>query len=322
MQALQFSRTGDLAALQLVDIDRPRPAAGEVLVEVRAAGLNPSDVKNVLGRFPYTTLPRVPGRDFAGVIVEGPPQLLGKSVWGTGKGLGFTRDGSHAHYLSLPADAAASKPRSLSFSQAAALGVPYTTAWDALQRSQVGNGTRLLIIGANGAVGAAALGLAKALGAEVLSAVRNPVEHERLLAAGNACLPLDQPEQLAAQVEAVFPGGAEVIFDTTGFWLPASVSALASFGRIAYIAAPLDGMVNLPALNLYRRGGTLIGVNSLLYSPEQCARMLDQFGQLFDSGLLSPPGSLREMPLSEGPQAYAAVNAPGSCEKIILLPHG
>lgn len=72
----------------------------------------------------------------------------------------------------------------------------------------------------------------------------------------------------------MFPGDTEVVFDTTGFWLPASVSTLASFRRVAYIAAPLDGMVNLPALNLYRRGGPLIGVDSLLYSPEQCARQL------------------------------------------------
>ena len=66
MKALQFDRTGDLAALSFTEIADPVPAADEVLVEVHAAGLNPSDVKNVLGRFPYTTLPRVPGRDFAG----------------------------------------------------------------------------------------------------------------------------------------------------------------------------------------------------------------------------------------------------------------
>ncbi|HSC83969.1 MAG TPA: zinc-binding alcohol dehydrogenase family protein [Pseudomonas sp.] len=320
MHALQFSSTGDLAALNHVELPRPTPADGEVLVQVHAAGLNPSDVKNVLGRFPYTTLPRVPGRDFAGMVVEGPEQLLGKAVWGTGKGLGFSRDGSHAQYICLPAAGVALKPESLSFSQAAALGVPYTTAWDALTRSQVGQGTRLLVIGANGAVGTAALGLAKALGAEVLAAVRNRQLQEQLLDSGTPCLLLDSAEQLASQVEAVFPGGAEVIFDTTGFWLPAAVSALATFGRIAYIAAPLDGMVNLPALNLYRRGGTLVGVNTLLYSPADCARMLDQFGKLFDQGLLTPPSGLREVPLSAGPAAYDAVNAPGSCDKFILLP--
>ena len=69
MNALQFTATGDLANLSLVEVPVPVPSAGEVLVQIKAAGLNPSDVKNVLGRFPYTTLPRIPGRDFAGVVV-------------------------------------------------------------------------------------------------------------------------------------------------------------------------------------------------------------------------------------------------------------
>jgi NADPH2:quinone reductase len=103
MKALQFSRTGDLAALQVVELPTPVPATGEVLVQIKAAGLNPSDVKNVLGRFPYTTMPRVPGRDFAGVVVEGPQALIGQEVWGTGKEIGFLRDGSHAGYIALKA---------------------------------------------------------------------------------------------------------------------------------------------------------------------------------------------------------------------------
>ena len=77
MKALQFDKTGDLSALRYVEVPTPLPGAGEVLVQIKAAGLNPSDVKNVLGRFPYTTLPRIPGRDFAGVVVEGPQALIG-----------------------------------------------------------------------------------------------------------------------------------------------------------------------------------------------------------------------------------------------------
>src|SRR5476649_1646785 len=228
MKALQFSATGDLAALSFVDVPTPVPAAGEVLVQIKAAGLNPSDVKNVLGRFSYTTLPRIPGRDFAGVVIEGPQSLLGQEVWGTGKELGFTGDGSHAQYLTLPASGVAIKPTHLSFAQAASLGVPFTTAWDALERSLVKADTRLLVIGANGAVGSAALALAKIRGTKVLGAVRRPEQLKALQANGFDAIVLDKPEDLAAQVNAVFKGGADVIFDTTGFWLPASVPALAS----------------------------------------------------------------------------------------------
>ncbi|MFK3972716.1 zinc-binding alcohol dehydrogenase family protein [Pseudomonas sp. NPDC087358] len=319
MKALQFSRTGDLAALQVVDLPTPVPAQGEVLVQIKAAGLNPSDVKNVLGRFPYTTLPRVPGRDFAGVVVQGPAELVGKEVWGTGKEIGFLRDGSHAQYITLSAKGVALKPTSLSFAQAASLGVPYTTAWDALERSLVVAGTRLLVIGANGAVGTAAINLAKVRGAQVLAAVRRSEQVEALQQRGFNAIQLGEPEGLSAQVNAVFAGGADVIFDTTGFWLPGAVSALAPFGRIAIIAAPVDGHVQLPALALYRKGGSVVGINSLLYGVEACARMLEQFGKLFDDASVPLPSGLLESPLEEGLARYAEVNQ-GGADKVILLP--
>ncbi|MFF7706757.1 zinc-binding dehydrogenase [Pseudomonas sp. NPDC007930] len=319
MQALQFTATGSLDHLRLSQLPTPVAAAGELLVRVHAAGLNPSDVKNVLGRFPYTTLPRVPGRDFAGVVEQGPAEWVGRAVWGTGKGPGFTRDGAHAEYLTLPAGGVALKPDSLSFEQAASLGVPYTTAWDALERSGVQAGTRLLVIGGNGAVGQAALALAKARGAEVLAAVRQPAQAATLRAQGYAVLVLEAAEALAGQVEAHFAGGAEVIFDTTGFWLPAAVSALATFGRIAIIAAPVDGLVQFPALALYRKGGVLVGVNSLLYDTVQCAAMLGRFGGDFDRGLLPRPERIRAVPLSEGVACYHAVNG-GSSDKVVLVP--
>ncbi|MDQ0668818.1 quinone oxidoreductase family protein [Pseudomonas sp. SDT2931_S440] len=319
MKALQFSATGDLAALAYVDVATPVPAAGEVLVQIKAAGLNPSDVKNVLGRFPYTTLPRIPGRDFAGVVVEGPQELVGQEVWGTGRDLGFFADGSHAQYLTVSAKGVAHKPSHLSFAQAASLGVPYTTAWDALERSGVTKGTRLLVIGANGAVGSAALALAKIRGAQVLGAVRRPEQVEALRELGFEGLLLGQPEALGGQVNALFGTGADVIFDTTGFWLPAAVAALAPFGRIAIIAAPVDGHVQLPALALYRKGGSVVGINSLLYNCEQCAVMLEQFGRFFDEDLLPLPTGLREVSLADGVKCFEQVNQ-GSADKIIFLP--
>jgi NADPH:quinone reductase len=319
MKALQFSATGDLASLRFVDVATPVPAAGEVLVQIKAAGLNPSDVKNVLGRFPYTTLPRIPGRDFAGVVVEGPQALLGQEVWGTGRDLGFFADGSHAEFVKVSAKGVAHKPSHLSFAQAASLGVPYTTAWDALERSGVGKGTRLLVIGANGAVGSAALALAKIRGAQVLAAVRRAEQVEVLQGQGVEAIALGAPEDLGVQVNSVFKGGADVIFDTTGFWLPAAVAGLAPFGRIAIIAAPVDGQVQLPALALYRKGGSVVGINSLLYNCEQCAVMLEQFGRFFDEGSLPLPTGLREVALAQGLQSYEEVNN-GSADKIIFLP--
>jgi NADPH:quinone reductase-like Zn-dependent oxidoreductase len=95
---------GKPEALRVVEIEEPRPKPDEVLIAVRAAGVNPSQ----------TTLPRTPGRDYAGVVVQGPPELLGKEVGGTGGELGFTRDGSHAQYVVAPRGAVREKPAVLS----------------------------------------------------------------------------------------------------------------------------------------------------------------------------------------------------------------
>jgi len=319
MQAIQFSSTGTLDTLELRDVPRPVPAAGEVVVEVRAAGLNPSDLKNVLGRFPDTTVPRIPGRDFSGVVVEGPQELMGKAVWGgTGMGFGFNRDGCHAQYVAAPADAVALKPESLSFAQAVTIGVPFITAWDALERSLVMAGTRLLIIGA-GAVARAAQTLAKARGANVVLGVRRAEVVKDLKAQGISAFRLTDADHLSEQTREHFQKHSpEVIFDTTGFWLSAAVNSIAPFGRVAVIAAPTDGLVNTPILNLYRRGGSIIGINSLLYSLEDCASMLERIGAGFDEGAMPIPVGFTELPLSQAVAAYRDIER-GSLGKTVLV---
>jgi len=167
IKALRFEQTGSLDSLSLQQIAAPRPQPGEVVVEICAAGVNPSDPKNVLGRFPYTTLPRTPGRDFAGVVVDGPAEMIGEEVWGTGKEFGFVRDGSHAERIAVPLDGIAPKPSVLTFAQAASCGVPYTTAWDAIDRCGLLPGDAPLVIGGSG--GRAALDLGRWCGAQVIA---------------------------------------------------------------------------------------------------------------------------------------------------------
>lgn len=318
MKALQFDRVGSLDALKLVELPVPTLQTGEALIEVRAAGLNPSDVKNVLGRFvAYTTLPRVPGRDFAGVVVEGPSTWMGKQVWGTGRDLGFFRDGSHAEYLTLPVSGLSLKPQSLSFVQAAGCGVPFATALNALDRAGVNAQTRLLVIGAAGAVGRAALALGQLRGAEVVAAVRRVEHADALQAEGVRTITLDDTIGLADSLKLVWPQGADVILDTTGFWLPAAVEALATLGRIAVIAAPVDGQVQVPVLNLYRRGGSIVGINTLLYDSADCAAMLTRIAGDFDAGHLHAPPDLQTRALRDGVAAYEETHR-GGAAKIVL----
>jgi NADPH:quinone reductase-like Zn-dependent oxidoreductase len=317
MQALQFDRTGTLDALKLMDLPVPLPSGEDVLVKVHASGINPSDIKNVLGRFPYTTLPRIPGRDFAGVVVQSSAAWKNQAVWGSGKGIGFTRDGSHAEYLLFPAKGLSLKPASLSFAQAAACGVPYLTAWEALKRGQVQNNTGLLIIG-SGAVAHAAVALARASQARVVVALRNRMQQNLLEQQGIPTILLQEEMDFAASLRAHFPSGADMVFDTTGAWLSTAVTVLADFGFLAMIAAPTDGHVRFPALDFYRRGATLIGVNSLLHDLPACAAILDQLRKLFDAGQLAPPTHFQECPLADGVSVYNDINQ-GNTRKTVFV---
>lgn len=124
--------TNDLPDLRVEEVPIPTPSEDEVLVQVKAAAINPSDVKNVQGKMHETTVPRIPGRNFSGVVVGGQGVLSGQSVFGSGGNLGFGRDGSHAEFVVVPANAVIPLPRNLSSEQAAGIGVAYMTAWAAL----------------------------------------------------------------------------------------------------------------------------------------------------------------------------------------------
>ncbi len=315
MRALQFDRTGSLEHLKLVELPVPKSRAGDVLVRVTAAGVNPSDVKNVLGRFAYTTLPRVPGRDFAGEIIAGPSSRIGQRVFGSGKELGFTDDGSHAGFVAVPEDGVAAMPEGLSAAQAASIGVPYVTAWDGLEKAGAHGGARVLIIGA-GAVGRAAFALAHWRGANAVVAVRRSEQAQELAALGYSVILLGA-ETLSGALPAAFNGAADVVFDTTGAWTAACIEVLAPFGRLVIIAAPSSGKVELPTLSLYRRGGSLIGVNSLLYDTRACARILEHLAQGFVSGGLRLSCQPVEWAAEDGVGAYRALER-GSSEKIVL----
>ena len=86
----------------------------DVIVEIKAAGVNPSDVKAATGLMPYAVFPRTPGRDFAGVVVDGPSEWLGREVFGSSGDLGIRRDGTHATHLVVEAEAVVEKPGSIS----------------------------------------------------------------------------------------------------------------------------------------------------------------------------------------------------------------
>src|ERR1700679_2263526 len=118
MRAIRFEAFGDPSLLEWAEAPTPTADERTALVRVMAASINPSDVKNVAGAMKQTTLPRVPGRDFAGVVAAGPAEWIGAEVWGTGGDAGFTRDGAHAEFIAVPTASLRRKPETLSFDQA------------------------------------------------------------------------------------------------------------------------------------------------------------------------------------------------------------
>jgi NADPH:quinone reductase-like Zn-dependent oxidoreductase len=318
VKALRFDRVGSLDALQLVETPRPAAVSGEVVVRVHAAGVNPSDVMNVLGKFPNTSLPRTPGREFAGVIVDGSAGDVGRHVWGSGGELGFTRDGSHAEYIAVPAKGLAPKPENLSFAEAAASGVPYLTALDAVESCGVEQGTAVAVIGM-GAVGGAAVGIATARGARIMVGVRREEQASALRAQGVHAVTLSDPEGFVSQVRAYFDGGADVVFDTTGSWLPATIPALTAHGRVPVIAAPASGYERLPVRDLYRLGAHIIGVSSALRGTVSCVGLLEELRILFESGALRPPTGVMTRRLDDAIATYRDM-ASGVRGKFVLTP--
>jgi NADPH:quinone reductase len=286
MQAVTIRQFGDPSQLRIEDVPTPEPSGTDILVAVKAAAINPSDVKNVAGVMHGITLPRIPGRDFAGVVVRGPADLLNREVYGTGGDIGFTRDGSHAEFILLPRDGIASKPASLSFQEAGNAGLTFVTAWSALvTAANIGPSDTALICGAAGGVGSAAVQIAKRRGAHVIGIVRS--EKELALARE-----MGADEAINSQVTNVTNAvrsltsnnGADVVFDTTGAMFAEAVELAATNARVPIITAPPDGRVTLNLRSVYRKTMRLIGVDSRPIDVVAGAKLLAEITPGFESG--------------------------------------
>src|SRR5271167_620723 len=169
MKALRFEKYGPPSVLSIQQLQVPALKTGEALVELHASAINPSDVKNIAGVF-KASLPRIPGRDYAGVVVAG-DGWKGKEVWGSGAGFGVSRDGTHAQYVVVGSDGLSEKPSNLSMEEASAVGVPYLAAWSGLvDAAKIQSGETVLVTGALGAVGRAAIQIAHWKKAKVIGA--------------------------------------------------------------------------------------------------------------------------------------------------------
>ncbi|WP_375411883.1 zinc-binding alcohol dehydrogenase family protein [uncultured Bradyrhizobium sp.] len=301
-----------------------KPGPGDVVVEVKAAGVNPSDVKAATGLMSYAVFPRTPGRDFAGVVIDGPPEWLGREVFGSSGDLGIRRDGSHATRLVVETAALVEKPAAITMEEAAGIGVPFVTAIEGFRRAGLPTAQdTVLIMGLNGKVGQAAAQLATWRGARVIGVVRKDEAYE-----GHANGPVDvinsAVTDVVARVRALTGGkGADIVFNTVGDpYFQAAHRSLALAGRQILIAA-VNPVVEFNILEFYRGRHTYVGIDTLAFSSIASGDLLRGALAGFASGHLKPypisPNAVYS--LSDAKAAYLAVIG-SSRDRVIFRPSG
>jgi NADPH:quinone reductase len=320
MRAIRFEAFGDPSVLKLEQV--PIPAADEstAVVRVLAASINPSDVKNVAGAMKETSLPRIPGRDFAGVVQAGPAKWIGAEVWGTGGDTGFTRDGTHAELIAVPVASLRRKPEALSFDQAASVGVNYMAAWGGIEAAGLKVGEIVLLIGAGGGVGSAAAQIARRIGARVIGADKHaPHPDAPILAVAEKLI--IGAEDLPAEIRAATGGkGADVVFDLVGgVMFRSALDSLALRGRLVEIAATGQREVSFDLVDFYRNESRLFGVNTLERDLTASAEVLDALTPGFDAGDYHAAPIAQTFALDKAQEAYRKVAA-GASGRIVLRP--
>ncbi len=322
LRLLAKAANADTLAPALSAMAAPATGPGQALVRVAAAGVNPSDVKAALGLMPQAVFPRTPGRDYAGTVVAGPAEWLGREVWGSGGDLGITRDGSHAGWLLLPVAALREKPARLSFDEAGSVGVPFVTAVEGFRRSGWPQaGQVVAVMGANGKVGQAAVQLAAMAGATVIAVHRQAGPH-----IGFACAPVHtinaKTEDVAARIRTLSScRGASIVFNTVGSpYFEAANQAMAK-GATQIFIATVEKPVPFDIFAFYRGMHTYVGIDTLALDATATAERMETLSAGMEAGTLRPfavaPSGVYA--LADALAAYRRVLA-GADERCVLRP--
>jgi NADPH:quinone reductase len=323
MRCLRFTQFGDPnQVLHVEEAEEPVLASSEVLVKIIASGINPSDAKNVIGHMENTTLPRTPGRDFAGFIEKGPAELIGKSVWGSGGELGFTADGAHSQFIRLPIDGFAIKPKTLSDDEAASSALSFVTAYLCHEAgTATGRTETVMVIGASGGVGNAAIQICKYFGHRAIGLVRSQASAEKMQESGFEAFATDKPDP-SEDLRRLGLEAVDLVIDTVGgSMVNVAFSILAEKGRIVEITAPpKDREIRLDARDFYHRQASLIGVDSRKSMAPECARILDKLAPLFE-GAVKRMQPVTKISLEQAIEAYSKIASGQSKERFSIHPN-
>ena len=305
-QAVRFDEYGGVDVLRVTEVDRPVPGPGQVLVRVKAAGINPGEAKIRQGllaqRWP-TTFPSGEGSDLAGVVEE-----LGEGVTGLAVGeevIGFTDNrASHAELVVVEAGNLIPKPAGVSWEAAGSLYVAGATAWAMVHAVKVGPGDTVVVSGAVGGVGSIAVQLAKIAGATAVIGLASEANHAWL--ADHGVIPVSYGEGVADRIRAASGGEVDAFLDTQGGGYvelalelgvrPERIDTIADFAAKEKYGVKIDG--------------NAVGGN---------ARVLAELAGLIDQGRLEIPIA-NTYPLAKVQDAYRELEQGHTHGKIVLRP--
>ena len=294
MQALVCNVYGSWENLAVEEHADPRPGPGEVLIEIRAAGINFPDLLSVSGDYQVKTpLPFIPGNEAAGFVKE-----VGDGVHDLAPGdpvVAALRGGAFAEMCVAPRDVCFPMPAGLDIPQAAAIAVTYGTSLHALQDcAKLAAGETVLVLGASGGVGSAAVQIAKTLGARVIAAVSNKKKVEFATQLGADAV-IDYSEQaLNESVKALTDrAGVDVIVDPVGGpYAGDALRALAWQGRYLVVGFAAGEIPAFPGNIVLLKEASIMGVwwgSWAAKNPELQARNMQRLSKLFVDRTLQAP---------------------------------
>jgi len=320
MNCIRVHQFGDPSVLKLEEVPDPRPAAGQVLVRIHAAGVNPVETYIRQGIYGPRQFPYTPGTDGAGEVVDvgegvawpkpGDRVYLAGSISGTYAQLALAEQ-SQVHPL----------PAAVSFEQGAAIGVPYATAYRALfQRAEARPAETLLVHGASGGVGIAAVQLARAAGLRVIGTSGTDRGRELVRAQGaHYVLDHSQAGHLEEVMRITAGEGVNIILEMlANANLGDDLTVLSKFGRVIVVGS--RGPVQIVPRETMRRDADIRGMTLFNASPHELRAIHAALVAGLENGTLRPVVG-RRFALAEAAQAHEAVMVPsGAWGKIVLLP--
>jgi len=319
MKAIRVNNFGPPEVMQLEDVPDPVPGAGQVLVRLYAAGVNPVDTYIRSGLYSQQAhLPYTPGMDGAGVV-----ESVGEGVKHRKPGdrvyVARSLTGTYAEKVLCTEFQTHPLPKGISFGQGAALGVPYGAAFRALfQKAAAVAGEHVLIHGASGGVGIAAVQLARAAGMRVIGTAGSEPGRDLVREMGaHEVLDHHQPDHLARTRELTCGAGVDVILEMlANVNLDEDLRALGKGGRVVIVGS--RGRVEIDPRDVMMQESVIIGMTMFNASERELASMHAPFAAGMENGTLRPVVS-REIPLAEAPAAHHEVLESSTLGKIVLV---